>query len=253
MSSGETLKISSDVTNAIRKDKTQCEFIGNVKLSTKSGLLMKTAKLFADFDQKIAHGNTEIVISQDDTMVSAKKYFFDMNKNILILKDHANGYLKSNKINADRLVIRFDNMHEKNVQNMDAFGNITYTTKDYVLRVQKSILYSSNKIYARGNVILLHRKNGNLYDVRSDSMEAQINNGTLDNIKANHSLTIKTNNAMIRADKGILKGDKIKVIGNVEVSGKQRNILGSSGILDIKTGDIFISNSSGIVDDGICR
>ncbi|MDR1982203.1 MAG: LPS export ABC transporter periplasmic protein LptC [Holosporaceae bacterium] len=253
MPNGEILTISSDITNAIREDRMQCEFIGNVKLSTDSGLIMKTKSLFVDFNKKIAHGNTEVVISQDDTQVSGKKYFFDMNKNVLILTGNANGLLKSDRVHADMLVIRFNDMHEKNIKNIDAIGNATYTTKDYVLKAQKNILYSSNRIDAQSDAILLYKKNGNDYDIRSDSMQAEINNGRLDNIKTNTSLTIKTNNATIRADRGVLKDDIIEVLGNVVISGEQGNIFGNSATLNVKTGDVFISKSSGIVNDGTHR
>ncbi|MDR0678287.1 MAG: LPS export ABC transporter periplasmic protein LptC [Holosporaceae bacterium] len=250
LSNGERLKISSNVIYATREYKRQCEFLGNVRLSTDSGFIMKTEQLFVDFDKKIARGNTSVEITQDNTRVSAKKCFFDMNKNTLTLIGNVNGFIKLDKINSDTLVIHFDNIYGKNIQNIDALGNATYTTKDYLLKARKSITYSPNEIRAQENVILVYKKSGNRYDVRSNSMRAQINNGLLDHVEANNSLTIKTNNAIIRADRGILKDDKIKVSGNVAISGKQGNVLGRSATLDMKTGDVFILESSGVVDDG---
>jgi LPS export ABC transporter protein LptC len=222
LSNGEFLTISADVAKAVKKDKTECEFTGNVKLSTESGFLMKTEKLFVYFNKKIATGDVDVAISQDDTKLSSKKYFFDMNDYVLTLTGDAKGFLRTSKISSDKLIIRFDGSGGKKVKSIDALKN----------------------------VVLLYKKDGDDYDVRSDSMLAQINNGALDNIKANGSLIIKTKDAIIRANRGILKGDKIDVFGNVSISGKQGNIFGNSAMLDVKTGDIFIDKSSGILDDG---
>jgi LPS export ABC transporter protein LptC len=250
---GELLTVSADTVKAVRKDKTECEFMGNVKLSTKSGLLIETTRLLADFNKKIATGTDEVVISQDDSKISAKEYFFDMEKNTVTLINNAKGLFKANKINSDKLVICFDDMYKKSIRSMEAFGNITYVTDAYTLKAQKSILYSANKVEAYENVILLYKKDGDNYDIRSNSMCAKINNGKLDDIEALGSLIIKTKNATIRADRGILSGDKINVFSNVIISGKHGNIFGDAATLDLVTRDILINKSSGVVNNEMHR
>ena len=251
LANGELLTVSAAITKAVGKDKTMCEFIKNVKLSTEFGLLVETDRMFIDFNRKIATGDAEIKITQDDTQLSAKKYSFDMNSNVLTLIGDAKGFSKNNRINADKLILVFDNMHEKNMKHVSAIGNSIYVTETYTLKAKKDIIYTDDRIKARENVVLLYKKDGSDYEIQADSMLAHLINGLLDDIKANGSLTIKTKDATIYAHNGTFKGDKIKVSGNVVVSGKYGNIFGDAAILNVKTGDIFVDKSSGVVDDGI--
>jgi LPS export ABC transporter protein LptC len=250
LSNGELVTVSANQTKAIRKDRTECEFIGNVKLSTESGLLMESEKLFVDCNKKIASGDSDVVISQENTHLSAKGYFFDMNNNTLTLNNKANGSFKSNKISANKMIICFNDMHKKSVKSIDAFENANFTTPDYTLKASKSILYTENEVKASQNVVLFYHKDSSSYDVRADSMQAKINNGALGTVKANGSLIIKTKDAKIRSDSGILDGDNVNVFGNVVISGKHGNIFGKTATIDTKTGKVLVSKSSGIVDDG---
>jgi LPS export ABC transporter protein LptC len=249
LSGGELLTVSANTTKAVRKDKTECEFLGNVKLSTKSGLLMKTEKLFVDCNKKIAGGDSDVVISQENVNLSAKKYFFDMDANVFTLDHDAKGSMKSGKISADRLIIRFDDVHQKSVKSMDAFGNATYIAQDFDLRAQQSILYTKDEVKAHKNVRLICRQNSNAYDVRADSMQARIRNGVPGEVKANGSLIIKTKDVIIRADKGVFFGDDVKVFDNVVIFGEHGNIFGNTATMNMKTGDISVDKLSGIVKD----
>jgi lipopolysaccharide export system protein LptA len=245
LSNGELLTICADRVKAVRKDKMECEFLGNVKLSMESGLLIETRRLFADFNKKTATGTDEVVIFQDDTRLSAKEYIFDMEKNTAILINDAKGFLKADKINADKLVICFDDMYKKSIRSMEAIGNAVYIADTYTLKAKRSILYSMDKVEAQEKVVLFYKKDGNNYDIRSDFMHAKINNGKLDDIEAFGSLIIKTKDVAIRADRGILKGDKINVSSNVIISGKHGNILGDVATLDLTTNDVFINKVNG--------
>ncbi|MDR2107645.1 MAG: LPS export ABC transporter periplasmic protein LptC, partial [Holosporaceae bacterium] len=247
---GEILTISSDVANAVGGDKKECEFIGKVKLSTKSGLFTETEKMFVDLKKEIAFGDTEIAIFADDTQMFSRKYFFDIKERILTLSDDARGVFKFGKINADRLVIHFDDARKEKIKSAEAVGNSVCITRDYILRARE-IKYFADKAQARGGVVLLYASKGNSCDIRSDDMDAEVKSGIPDNIRANGSLTVKTKNATIRGDKGVRNGDCMKVFGNVVISGERGNVLGNEAVLNMKTGDIVVKQSGGIVDDGI--
>jgi LPS export ABC transporter protein LptC len=249
LSDGELLTVSADVTDAVRNDKAVCEFTGNVKLSTKSGLLLQTEKLFADCDKKIAKGDTAVVISREDMRVSADKYFFDMDANSFTLTGSAEGSFKTGKISSDKLIIRFSDINKKDVKSMDALGNAIYVTTNYTLKAEKSILYTADEVKAQQNANLFYRQNSKSYYVRANFMRAQIHKGAPETITANGSLIIKTKDATIRADKGILTENEIKVFENVVISGEQGNIFGNAAVLNTKTGAVTINKLSGILKD----
>jgi lipopolysaccharide export system protein LptA len=248
LANGEILTVSADITKAIGKDKMQCEFTGNVKLSMKSGLAAKTAKMFLDFDKKTAHGDTEIVITGDGAKLSAEKYLCDMSNNILTLNCNAEGIHKTGKINADELIIYFDDANKKNMRRMNATGNAVYSSGVYTVKAKK-LRYENDMIEARDDVMLLFSKDGNNYEVQAAFMRAHISQGTIAYVEANGSLRIKTKDATIHAREGTFKGDKIKVMGNVVVSGKPGRLFGNVGTLNIQTGDVSIRQSSGIIND----
>ncbi|MDR2068056.1 MAG: LPS export ABC transporter periplasmic protein LptC [Holosporaceae bacterium] len=250
MSNGENGTVSADLTKAIRADQTLCEFTGNVRLKTDAGLSIETEKSLVDFTKKIASGNDGITISRKDVKASSQKYFFDINKNILTLTGNVEGFLRTDRITSDKMIINFAEEYGKSAKSMEAVGNAFYVAANYRLRARKNILHSGNNVEARDEVILLYKKNGNHYDVRSDHMRATLDQyGVIDDIVATGSLLIKTKDAIIRADRGVFKGDMVTVCDNVMVSGNQGDIFGNSATLDIRSGEISINNSSGVMDD----
>ncbi|MDR2723850.1 MAG: LPS export ABC transporter periplasmic protein LptC [Holosporaceae bacterium] len=247
---GKILIVTANSTKVHRKDKTLCELIGNVKLSMESGLRLETDKMFIDFTKKIANGDTEIIISQDDTKLFAEKYIYDSESNILTLKGKARGLFGINKISSDELIIHLDNTCGENIKSILATGDVVYSGEIYTLKAKK-IRYSNDKIEAWSDVVLFFKKNGSDCETRADFMQASIKRGKIDSIKANGSLIIKTKNVTIRAQEGIFNGEKIKVIGNVIISEKQGNIFGNNATLNLKTDDISIDKASGIIVNGI--
>ncbi|MDR0580878.1 MAG: LPS export ABC transporter periplasmic protein LptC [Holosporaceae bacterium] len=247
--SGEVLTVSADTTKTVGKDKMRWEFTENVKLSTKSGLTAETAKMFLDIDKKTARGDTAIVITTDSTKLLGEKYLCDMNNNVLTLNHNVEGVHKTGKINADELIIYFDDVNKKNMRRMNAAGNAVYSSDAYTIKAKK-LLYENDMIDAQDDVVLFFQKDGNDYEVQAAFMRAYISQGTITYVEANGSLRIKTKDATIHARKGIFKGDKIKVMEDVVVSGKPGSLFGNAATLNIQTGDVSISQSNGIVDDG---
>jgi lipopolysaccharide export system protein LptA len=250
LSNGENGIISADITKAIRSDQTLCEFTGNVRLKTDAGLLIESEKSLVDFSQKIAMGDTGIMISRKDVKASSQKYFFDTNKNILTLIGNVKCFLRSDKITSDKMIVCFAEEYGKSVQSMEAIGNASYVSANYHLQARKNIIHSGNNIEAHNHVILLYKRNSNDYDVKSDHMQALLDeHGVIENIVATGSLIIKTKDATIRGNRGVFKGNIVTVRDNVMVFSNQGNIFGDVAVLNISSGDISVNNSSGVIDD----
>jgi lipopolysaccharide export system protein LptA len=250
MSNGENGTVSADITKAVRADQTLCEFIGNVRLKTDAGLLIETEKSLVDFTKKIASGNAGIMISRKDVKASSREYLFDINENVLTLTGDVKGFLRTDKVTSDKKIIHFAEEYGKSAKSIEVIGNAFYVATNYQLRARKNILHSGNNVEAHEQVILLYKKNDNRYDVRSDHMHALLDeHGTISDIVATGSLIIKTKDATIRANRGVLKSDVVTVHDNVMVSSSQGDIFGDVAVLDIRNGDISVNNSSGIIDD----
>ncbi|GHU16981.1 hypothetical protein FACS189472_03230 [Alphaproteobacteria bacterium] len=179
LSDGESGSVSSDKTKLIRDDKTICEFFGNVKFTTSSGLVLKTEKSIVDFNKKTAVGNTDISIEKDGLQLSSNGYLFDINNNIVTLTGNVRGFLYQRDVGSDnaslpsesyasaifnaetasekenasgaticcnKIVIHFMRKKDagnlsKSVKSIDAIGNASCTSPDYTLTAKKNILY----------------------------------------------------------------------------------------------------------------
>jgi LPS export ABC transporter protein LptC len=249
---GEVLTVRADSAHASAGSREECEFSGNVRLSTKSGLVTETEKLFVDLKREIALGDADVVIRSDGIRMTSRRYFFDIKKQLLTLTENAQGSFKFGKVNAEKLVVRLSGGERRVVENAEAVGNVVCISENYELKAKK-ILYFADRTEAQGEVILFYRTKENSYNIRSDSMNAELKSGTLDNVRADGSLIIRTKNATIRADRGIRRGDLMRVFGNVAVSGAYGDVFGDEATLDMKNGSISMKKSGGIVDDGIRR
>jgi hypothetical protein len=151
------------------------------------------------------------------------------------------------------MIICFAEEYGKSDKNMEAIGNAVYIAANYRLQARKNITHVGNNVEAHEQVILLYEKNNNHYDVRSDHMHALLDeHGTISDIVATGSLIIKTEDAIIRADRGVFKDNVITVHDNVVISSNQGNIFGNVAVLDVRSGNINVNNSSGIIDDKKC-
>jgi hypothetical protein len=250
MPNGENGTVTANTVKAFRADKTICEFSNNVIFKTDSGLTIKTEKSYVDFERKLASGSSNITLTRGNAKASSKKYLFDMGKNILTLIDEAKGCFKTDKVASNKIVICFSNEHSNSVKNLEAIGNASYVSLSYNLQARQSILYQVDSIEASDHVILLYKSNAHDYDIRSNRLHATLDkDGKISKVIATGSLIIKTNNATICADKGVFLNDKINVYGNVIISGEQGDILGNSAVLDMRTGEVSVDNSCGIINE----
>jgi hypothetical protein len=253
MSSEENGTICSDITKAIRSDKTICELLGHVELKTDKGLLIKTEKSLVDFNKKAISGDADITIVRGNITASSRRYFFDMNENILTLKSEAKCIMCEDSVTAEEIIIHFNGWDEKNTKSILAIGNASYVSANYSLSAKHAIRFQGNNINADDEVVLFYKRNGNNYQIKSDHMRATLNkNGTIGDVEANGSLIIKEKSATIRANRGIFRNEKITAHGNVVITGKNGDIFGDTAVLDINTGGVMMSNCSGIVADGRC-
>ena len=244
----ETVTVFADKTHFISQKSKQCEMKGNVKLSTESGLLLETEESFVDIDHKIAKGNTDIIITQDDTRFFAKKYHFDMNKKIVTLTKNVKGNLSGNLIFTEKLVVEFEKEIGKDFKNIHTFGNSSYKTNQYDLKADKEIIYKKEYAEANGNVDLDFVKNNKNYHVNADKLTMSLQKNVIKKVTADNNLVIKVDNSTtIKGNHGILENDLLTVSGNTIITNEKGNILCEKAILNTKTSDIRIYNSKGII------
>jgi len=244
----ESVTILADRTHFISQESKQAEMKGNVKLSTESGLLLKTEKSFVDIDQKMAKGDTDISIIQNGTKLSAKKYHFDMDRKIVTLIKNVKGNLSDGLIEADKLVIEFEKEIGKDFKNVHSFGNSSYKTNQYDLKANKDIIYKKEYAEANGNVELNFVSNGKNYLINTDKLTMSLRNDIIKKVTARNNLIIKVDNSLtIKGDQGILEDKLLTVSGNTLITNEKGNILCERAILNTKTNDIKIYNSKGII------
>jgi lipopolysaccharide export system protein LptA len=256
LSDGETGSISADTTKLIKEDKTTCEFIGNVKFSTSSGLQLKTEKSIVDFGKKTANGNTDIFVEKDNVRLGARNYHLDIGNKIATLTGNAYGISDKYTISCDKMIVSFAGdlkklSDTKLIKSINAEGNARIVSPNYTLTAQKNILYTVASIVADTRVNLVYKKGKKVFDIKSGHMVAILDkNNRIEEIKATIFLTIKTPDAIIRSKRGFMKGNKVSVFGNVVISSANGDVFGESAVFDIDTGSISVEKSCGIVSDG---
>lgn len=244
----ETVTIFADQTHFLSPQSKQAKMMGNVKLSTDDGLLLRTEKSFVDIDEKTAKGDTDVFIDQDDTSFFAKSYYFDMNKKIVTLIKNVKGNLAKDLITADKLVIEFDKIIGKDFKNVHSFGNSSYKTDQYNLKANKEIIYRKEYAEANGNVDLDFSKDNKRYHVNTYHLTMNLENKIIKKVTAHGNLIIKVDNSTtIKGNHGILENDLLTVFGNAVITNEKGNILCEKAILNTETSDIRVYNSKGIV------
>lgn len=249
LSSGECGEVSAKIAKAINGDKTVCDFIGNVKLTTDSGLLMKSEKAFANFNTKIITGSTPVSITKNGFNLSGDNYHFDINKHILILTGTAKGNSEKQKrkISSEKMTIQFS---DKDIKSLEANGKSSFISPDYELYAKKSITYKVGQLHAESNVNLLYKKDASTFNIKSDKMNAILDEkSSIVEAFAYGNLIIKTKDAIVRSNKGSFKNDKIVAIGNVRISSEHGDVFGEIAELNVSTGAISVKKSSGIIND----
>ena len=249
ISETEKGKITADESQMETVDSKKCDFNGNVKLTTESGLTLETEKSFVDFDKKISQGDTDIRITQDKTDLTSKKYFFDMNTKTVVLTDQVKGNVNGNFISTDKLTVEFDQSVGKDVKRILALGKSLYKTPHYSLKAGGSIEYTKDRAKADKNVVLLYKKDKKLYDIKSSHMDVDFSGNSVKKVTAYGKLVIKTeDSSTIKGEKGVLEDNFLTVTGNVIISDKRGVVFCDKVVLDTETNNTKIYNSKGIIN-----
>ncbi|MBO6056555.1 MAG: LPS export ABC transporter periplasmic protein LptC [Alphaproteobacteria bacterium] len=248
ISPDETATIFADDAHFVSKDSKQCEMNGNVRLLTEEGLLLETEQSFIDMDKKIAHGDTEILITQDDTQFFAKKYHFDMGNKVVTLIDDVKGNLADDLIIADKLIIDFDKSIGKDFKKVRAFGNSLYKTVQYNIKSSREMIYTDQYAEANGNVDLDFKKDKHNYHVKADHITMDLKKNVIKKVIAENNLRIKVDEATsIQGDFGISENDFLTITGNTVIFNEKGKILCKKAILNMKTNDIRVYESKGVI------
>ncbi len=224
LSENDTATIVADATHVFRENKNQCELLGNVKLTTDSGLTLVTEQSFVDFDKSFITGNCDVTITYSTTKLFGDSYSFDANTRTLILIGNANGVMNSDTVTANKLTVVFTvNDNKTSVKEMTAVGNV-------------HLLYTANL---------------KKYKISSQHLTALFDaDGSIRDVKADSFLTVKTETAIIRANSGTFKDGIVNAYGDVAVISDNGDVFGDKATLNTETGEVSISKSSGIVGDG---
>lgn len=248
MSSKETATVFADQTHFLSPQSKQAEMNGNVKFSTDDGLLLKTEKSFVDFDEKIAQGDADVFIDQDDTSFFAKSYYFDMKKKTVTLIKNVKGNLAKDLITADKLVIEFEKIIGKDFKSVHSFGDSSFKTDQYNLKANKEIIYKHEYAEANGNVDLVFSKNNKRYHINTYHLTMNLENKIIKKATAHGNLIIKVDDSTtIKGNHGILENDLLTVFGDAVITNEKGNILCEKAILNTETSGIRVYNSKGIV------
>lgn len=257
----ETGTITADTIQAIRSDKTVCNFRGNVVFSTVSGILLRTEQATIDFNKKTAKGNSPIYLSQKNLNISSDKYYIDINHNIVTLIGHVCCIFNTNSINnktnqksqncyisSEKMIIYLDKTAQNSISRIEAIGNISFSSQDYNLKTKKRIIYSPKKIATESAVNIIYKNNCNISAGRiTATLDTQFR---IREATAHEYFTIKTKDINMKSNSGVLKNNKIIAHGNVVISHCNGNIFGDNAELDLITNSISIKNSNGVLNNG---
>jgi LPS export ABC transporter protein LptC len=249
LSNGEKGTVSADRAKAVRDDKTICEFTNNVKLSTASGLQLRTEKSTVNLNAKIVDGESPVSIRKDDSNISADRYSFDIGSNILTLTGHVAGVMAhKTSISSDKIIVTFDGSVKNSIKNVKAIGNARLLSPDYDLRARGQIVYDDSRLQANSGVVFVHKKNADYVTIHAQRMTAFLNkNASLREATADGGLIIHQKNVTIESNSGIFRDNKIIASGNVVISGDQGEVFGDAVELDTLTGNVSVKKSSGII------
>ena len=250
LSNDETGTITSNFGKVVRGNRSVCEFRDNVVMTTKSGMLLRTDIAVFDSEKSIISGDSRINITKEETKLSADKYSFNTEKNILTLTQNAKAYNKNRDVTADELTIALDNDNDDSVKQLIASGNAFLMSADYDLSAKDSLIYEQNKIKATKDVELIYKKDGKNLNVKADQMDAFLNDKSdIKEIFADGNVIIKTNDSVVKANHAVYKdSNKVIASGNVVISKEQGDIFGEEAELDINTENVVVKKSSGIVE-----
>ena len=248
ISPDEMGNITADRSTATNEQKVhKSAFFGNVVLSTEKGLTLRSEESFVDFDAQTAKGNKPISITQKCVQMNASKYDFDMAAKIMTLIGHVNGKINSDKISADTLVAEFENRIGQDLKKITATGNSSYKTPKYELSAQDKLVYTSTEVLANKHVFLHYQDKVKSYKVHSDNMVILLKGSQVDRVKAKGHVKIESKDVKIKGESGDLVGDLLTISDNVFINSDRGNIICEKATLNLKTNEVRVLKSKGVV------
>lgn len=191
------------------KDGAICEFKGNVKMSTKSGINLRSNEAVFDSKKKIVSGNSPINITKSDVEVSADRYKFDTQKNILKLKKNAKVQSKGRDITSEKMTIFFGANQTEALKKIIADKNVQMKSQDYQISAEDKVTFDFSKsktgqtqiqaITAKKNVVF-KSQDYNLFARDSVDFKQELNQLTA-NGAINFTYTRNCNNFVLNSDK----------------------------------------------------
>lgn len=251
LASGKNCKISAKKGHVKDKDKKLFDLEEDVTLSTNSGILLKTQKAFVDLSNEIVSGDNPINMESKDLKLSADRYSFRLAAKRLRLGGKIHGELRRDKITADFLEAIFADQNFEKLQQITTTGNSCYTSSFYTINASQKMTYEEGdrKFSAQGDVHIKYDDGQKTFVIRSQSVSGNIDaHGKIISARADGKLKIEATDTITTADRGELSNGKIFVSGNVVISGPNGNILGKNATFDLKSGEIEIKKSSGVVN-----
>lgn len=251
LSDGETVLVSANKIVALQKNKMTCEFIGDVQLSTSSGIVMETEISKIDFSKKLVEGGKRISISNDNTKISADRYSVNLELKIADLFGNVTGTMPSgDRISAARAVISFDSSSKNHIKNVRLSGNPIIESRDYTLKSRGDISYNHAFIKSAARTYLIYTHNKDKYHIKSDRMLATLDDSKIKSVEVCGNLIINAKNVIVKADRGTFCDHKAVVVGNVAIINERGTIFGETADVDFNTGRVSLRKSRGILSGG---
>lgn len=179
--------------------------------------------------------------------ITATRVSFNNNKLEMKGNVQITDLTKNERIRGNSAVFFLNNANK--VTSAEIIGNSEYSSRNYKLKA-KNIRYNNVLLQAKGNVYFDYQKNGQKYNIVSDSLTAKIINRKISQVKTDDKLTIKTNHDTIKANSCVMRGNKLFLHGDVSAKSEIGNIFGDRAELNLATGEVTVGNCSGVIEEG---
>lgn len=219
----------------------------NAHILSKNGELF-SAKLQATLANenklKKADASGNVKYKTPQYSLTANTMHYDINN--VIAKGNVKVLYMQGRLSSDKLTAT----HKKNVlDTIEASGTAKYSTESYTIEAGRLIYKNNGTLQALNNAHLIYTTPKDIYNIFANAMYATIHKGKIVTVSAKNNLLIKTQGDIIKAHSGTMKNQKIYLSGDVKISGEHGNIFGESAELDMNTGRVILTKSSGMINE----